>query len=50
MPKFSFKPKRSNEFIKSVEASTKEEAIKFFAKIKVLDTDKFNNLYEVIER
>ena len=50
MPEFSFKPKSSNEFIKSVEASTKEEAINIFAKIKVLDTEKFNNLYEVIER
>ena len=50
MPKFSFKPKKSDEFIRTVNASTKEEAINIFAKIKVLDRDKFNNLYEVIER
>ena len=50
MPKYSFKPKNTKEFISSVNASSLSEAKQIFAKIKVLSLENFNKLYEVIER
>ena len=50
MPKYSFKPKSTKEFISSINASSLEEAKQMFAKIKVLSLETFNKLYEVVER
>jgi hypothetical protein len=50
MPKYSYRSKQSKEYIHTIQAKNKEQAIEFFAKIKVLEIDKFNKLYEVIER
>jgi len=50
MGKFSFHSKYSKESLKVVEAKSKEDAVNFFAKLKVLSVDKFLELYEVIER
>jgi len=49
MPRFSYQSKHSKEIIKSVNAKDKTEALDFFAKIKVLQTEQFLNIYEVIE-
>lgn len=50
MPKYSFRSKQSKEYIHTVEAKNKEQATEFFAKLKVLEIDKFTNIYEVVER
>jgi hypothetical protein len=50
MPKYSFRTKSSKEIIKSVNRSNIEDAISYFAKIKVLQTEQFLKIYEVIER
>ena len=50
MAKYSFQTKGGKEFIKSINASTYEEAVIRFAQMKVLTSDTFLELYEVIER
>jgi len=50
MPKYSYNTKHSTEPIKSVEAGSKDSAIEFFSRLKVLSPTKFLELYEVKER
>jgi len=50
MPKYSFKSKKSQEFIKTVNASSLKEATFIFSKIKNLTKENFLGIYEVIER
>jgi|TARA_R100000030_G_scaffold87337_2_gene70998 hypothetical protein len=49
MPKFSFRPIKSQESISILDASSKSEAESIFAKIKVLPLDKFLKIYEVVK-
>lgn len=49
MPKYSLKPINCKEKIKTLRADSKEQAIEFFAQVKVLPIEKFIKLYEVIE-
>jgi len=49
MPKYSFRPIKSKEVIRTLEASDKSEAELIFAKIKVLPIEQFLNLYEVVK-
>jgi hypothetical protein len=50
MAKYSYCYKGSSEYIYTVYVENKSKAIEFFAKLKILEIDKFNQLYEVIER
>lgn len=50
MPKYSYRPKNSKEPVNTITASNLQQAIDYFAKIKVLSKDKFLEIYEVIER
>lgn len=50
MPKYSFKPKNSNEYIKSVEADNLEQATEILAQVKQLPITDFKKIYEVVER
>lgn len=50
MSKYSFKIRGGKEFIKTVVASNKEEAIEVFSKIKDLKKETFTKLYEVVKR
>jgi|14_taG_2_1085336.scaffolds.fasta_scaffold08957_5 hypothetical protein len=47
MAKYSFHSKNSKESLKVINANSKAEAVKYFAKLKVLPEDKFLELYEV---
>lgn len=49
MPRYSYRDKNSNEIIKSVYTNSILEAVKYFAQIKVLDKEKFLNIYEVFK-
>lgn len=49
MPKFRCNSKICKETVNSIHAYNKNQAIAFFAQIKALSTEKFLQLYEVIE-
>lgn len=50
MANYSFRPKNTNEFVKSINANSVKQAVEYFAQIKNLPVDSFNKLYEVIKR
>ena len=50
MPTYRLHTKRSKEAIMVKDATTLQEAIEIFAKLKVLSIEKFNKIYEVTER
>lgn len=50
MPKYSFRYIQTEEYIKTIDTDSLENAILFFAKLKSLDLNTFNKLYEVIKR
>lgn len=50
MPTYSLHTKRSKEVISVKNATSLEEAVEIFARIKDLSIEKFNKIYEVTER
>ena len=50
MSKYSFRAKKSTEFISTADATSEEEAIEVFSKRKKLDKEIFLKLYEVVKR
>jgi hypothetical protein len=50
MSRYSFRPKKSTEFISTTAATSKEEATEIFSKRKKLDKEIFLKLYEVVKR
>jgi hypothetical protein len=50
MPKYSYYSKHNSEYIHTVDAENEDKAAEFFAKLKILELGKFNQLYEVVER
>tara|TARA_R110000822_G_scaffold110943_4_gene241357 strand:+ start:1113 stop:1265 length:153 start_codon:yes stop_codon:yes gene_type:complete len=50
MSRYSFKTRESTEFISTTAATSQEEAIEIFSKVKRLDKAIFTKLYEVVKR
>jgi len=50
MPKYSSRAIKSQEFIKTIEATNLEEATFIFSNLKKLTKEKFLEIYEVVER
>jgi len=49
MKKYGFRPYNTEEFIKTVNCNSLEEAKIIFSKTKVLEINTFNKLYEVVK-
>jgi len=49
MTKYGFRPYNTEEFITTIKCNSLEEAKIIFSKIKVLELNTFNKLYEVVK-